>query len=212
MKRTGTLPAAIAIAVLGLCASAGAQPVYRVIGADGKLTFSDKPPTAQSAGKVSGSAGSTSPGTGDAGLPFELKQVMSRFPVTLYTSPDCAPCGDARALLSARGIPFSERTVKTAEDAAALQRISGESSLPLLVVGGQRLTGFSQADWTQTLDAAGYPPNSVLPAGYKNGKATPLAPAKKPIPTPAPSAPDNNPPPVEPNAGPSPSNPAGIQF
>ena len=38
---------------------------------------------------------------------------MGRFPVTLYTSTNCAPCGAGRTLLASRGIPFSERTVAT---------------------------------------------------------------------------------------------------
>ena len=72
-----------------------------------------------------------------APLPFELRQVVSRYPVTVYTAPNCAPCDAGRGMLVARGIPFSERSVSTMEDIEALQRISGTASLPytLTMVG-----------------------------------------------------------------------------
>ena len=61
-----------------------------------------------------------------AGLPYELRQVVQRYPVTLYTSDECGPCGAGRSLLVTRGVPFEERTVKTNEDVDALQRLSGQ--------------------------------------------------------------------------------------
>jgi hypothetical protein len=83
-------------------------------------------------------------------------------------------------LLTSRGVPFNERTVTTAEDAEALQRLAGESSLPFLTIGGQRLKGFSDSEWTQFLDAAGYPKTSALPSGYRNGLSGPLVVVQKP--------------------------------
>ena len=52
-------------------------------------------------------------GSGTASLPFELRQVAARYPVTFYSGADCAPCGSARVFLNARGIPFTEKTVST---------------------------------------------------------------------------------------------------
>ena len=106
-----------------------------------------------------------------------------RFPVTLYTSSDCAPCDSARQLLQSRGIPYAERLVQTEADAAALQKLSGQNSLPFATVGKQFLSGFSSSEWTQYLDAAGYPATSQLPAQYKRPSAQPLT-----TPTPAASA------------------------
>ena len=75
------------------------------------MTFSDQPPPSASNAKVT----ATTPGGGgtaaSAGLPFELRQGASKYPVTLYTGENCGPCGSARNLLTNRGIPFSERTV-----------------------------------------------------------------------------------------------------
>lgn len=205
--------AAISAAMLLLAVPSQAQTIYRLVGPDGKVTFSDKPPT--TSGKASTTSGAGRPQSADgAALPFELRQISSRFPVTLYTSDNCAPCNAGRTLLNRRGVPFTEKTVNTAEDAGALQRISGESSLPFLTVGGQQIKGYSDAEWTQFIDAAGYPPSSQLPAGYRNPAASPLVTVQKPVPASKPEASQATPgattDPSRPVDGPS--NPAGITF
>lgn len=201
----------IAVAALAATGTVQAQTIYRIVGADGKVTFSDKPPVSAEQGKIAGTGVGANGGTSGSGLPYELRQVANKFPVTLYTSPDCGPCGAGRSMLNRRGIPFNERTVITNEDIASLQRIGGDTSLPLLTIGGQKIRGFSDSEWTQYLDAAGYPKTSALPSGFRNAPAMPLValqtPAEKPKaeePTPEPAAPVPT--------GPTPSNPAGIQF
>lgn len=151
---------------------AQAQQVYRIVGPDGKVTFSDLRPLTDA--KVNETAAKGTGGAGAAGLPFELKQIAQKYPVLLYTSDNCGPCGTARSLLSNRGIPFNEKTVTTQQDAEALQRLSGEKSLPFLTIGSQQLKGFSDVEWTQFLNAAGYPAKSVLPASYRPPAPTPL--------------------------------------
>ena len=86
----------------------------------------------------------------------------------------------ARTLLTTRGIPFQERTVNGNQDVEALQKLSGQTSLPLLTIGTQQLPGFSDTQWAQYLDAAGYPQQSKLPPGYAQPEASPLVPPKPP--------------------------------
>ena len=147
-------------------------------------------------------------------MPYELRQIANRYPVTIYTGSDCAPCGSLRNLLTSRGVPYTERTVVSNEDIAALQRLSGNSSLPFGTIGGQQLVGFSDAEWIQYLDAAGYPKQSQLPSNYRQPAPAPLV-AAKPVeaaPAAAPKAPARPTPPPPANDGPTPSNPAGIRF
>jgi glutaredoxin len=201
-----------ALLLLLAAGTALAQPVYRHVDKNGKVTFSDQPPAADAPAAAPRGSGA---GTAGPALPYELRQVAQRYPVTIYTGEECSPCAAGRSLLVTRGIPFEERTVKTNEDVEALQRLSGQASLPLLTIGSQQLKGFSDAQWSQYLDAAGYPKSAQLPAGYRNPPAQPLvavqvAPAvpatpvaaPTPAPAPAPAAP----------SGPTPSNPAGIKF
>lgn len=164
--------------VLGglLAGTAAAQSVYRIVGPDGKVTFSDQAPPAAQARPVAGvPAGSgASAGAASAPLPFELRRVVGQFPVTLYTGKDCSPCDSGRSMLVARGIPFTERTVATAEELAALARMVGETSLPILTVGSQQIKGYSAVQWGQYLDAAGYPKQSQLPANYRQPQPEPM--------------------------------------
>lgn len=210
---TCTLALAAATALL---APAHAQQVYRIVGPDGKVTFSDKPPPPAANAKVSSASAGASSGAVSASLPFELRQVASKYPVTLYTSDSCGPCASARSMLITRGIPFAEKTITSAEDSQALQRLSGDNNLPFATIGGQQLKGFADSEWTQFLNAAGYPASSILPASYRQAPATPLV-AVSTAPTGAragasaaatrPAAPAG-PPPV---AAPA-NNPAGIKF
>jgi glutaredoxin len=203
----------IAACAAWLCAVVGAQSqtVYRIIGADGKVTFSDKPPVNAEQGKIATMGTGAVAAASTTTLPFELRQVVSKYPVTLYSAPDCGPCTAGRSMLSSRGIPFSERSVTTNEDIAALQRLTGESSLPFLTIGGQRIKGYSDQEWTQYLDAAGYPKTSMLPPAYKPAPITPLISLQKQAPAKEEPKPEVAPEPTLPT-GPAPSNPAGITF
>lgn len=205
-----SLPVAAMLASLALAGTAAhAQQVYRIVGPDGKVTFSDRAPDTQLAPTATRGGGAPA---ADAALPYELRQVATRYPVTLYTSNDCQPCNSARNLLIGRGVPFSERTITTSEDVEAFKRISGGTSLPFGTIGGQQLQGFSDAEWTQYLDLAGYPKQSQLPANYRRPAATPLvAVVEKKAPA---TEPEARPQPESAPAGPAktPANPAGIVF
>lgn len=216
MSRTVQLCALVACAAWLSVGTAQAQSVYRIVGPDGKVTFSDRAPEAAAANSGTARARESAAPAGE--LPYDLREVAQRFPVTLYTGDSCAPCGTARNLLLQRGVPFTERTVNTNADIDALQRLSGSSSLPYGTIGGQQLVGFSQAEWTQYLDAAGYPKKSSLPGNYRNSAATPLVAVKEvqTAPADAPAAPGNTKPtrpaPAPVTNGATPSNPAGIKF
>jgi glutaredoxin len=195
---------------------AHAQSVYRIVGPDGKVTFSDRPPAA---GKDT-PAGTkvTSGGTTNPALPYELKLTVAKFPITLYTSTNCNPCANVKALLNQRGVPYTEKSIATNEDLAALQKLSGDTQLPFGTIGSQQIKGFSSLEWAQYLDAAGYPTRSQLPQGYRNPEPSPLIAMAKPA-APAASAPEairtptsRAPVTPRPQAIDPKSNPAGIRF
>lgn len=202
----------IVAASLFLLQSAHSQTVYRIVGADGKVTFSDKPPVTRDDKTTATGRGGKPLELGNAPLPYELSQVASRFPVTLYTSANCAPCGAGRNLLSTRGVPFNERTVSSNEDVQALTRISGENNLPFLTIGGQKIKGYSDSEWTQYLDAAGYPSSSKLPPNYRSPAAAPLVAIQKPDVAAPPARTAAAPAAAQPAAEVGEPNPAGIRF
>ncbi len=200
--------------LLCLLCAVPAWAQYKVVTPDGKVTYTDRPVTAPGtqvqplrrgasvAGPVSGQAVA-------AALPADLRPVAARFPVTLYTSSDCTPCETGRKLLQQRGVPYSERSVSSDDEIAALQRLTSGRSVPALTVGAQALRGFLEADWQGTLDLAGYPRESRLPKGYPTPAVVPLVARAPQAPitpvTPVDAAP------VE-AAQPTPPASAGIRF
>lgn len=213
ISRPAWIPSALALGALALTLGVQAQQLYRIVGPDGKITFTDRAPEATAPGSRTSTL-TPDAGSSAATLPFELRQVVQRFPVTLYSGNDCAPCDNARNMLVTRGVPFTERTVTTNEDIDALQRLAGTTSLPFATIGGQQLAGYSSTEWAQYLDVAGYPKQSQLPHNYRRATAMPLV-AVKPAqaavnpPDKAPSRPSA---PATAPTGPTPSNPAGIKF
>ncbi len=204
----------IGLTLMAAAGLSGAQGIYKIVGPDGKVTFSDKPPASGSANATINNTGTNSNASGGE-LPFELRQVIAKYPVTLYSTTQCAPCDTGRALLKSRGVPFSEKTISTAEDHEALLRLAGEANLPFITIGGQKIKGLSDSEWTKFLDAAGYPKSSMLPKSYRYPAATPLVVVQKATPPKTevpPQAPPTEPAPVTSPATTSPSNPAGITF
>ena len=198
--------------LLGLALGPGGQALaqYKVVGPDGRITYTDRPVVAPPGGQVQPMrAAAAAAVAARAPLPLELRAVAERFPVTLYTSADCPPCESGRQLLQQRGIPYAERVVSSDDDTAALQRITNGRTVPALMVGGQALRGFLDSDWQATLDLAGYPKESRLPRGWSAGPATPLV-ARAPAPDPAAAQPTRLLPPATPDAEPVPAS--GIRF
>lgn len=178
---------------------------YKVVGPDGKITYTDTPPPAAKAQPVGRPVGE---GVDTENLPYELRQVVGRYPVTLYTTSNCGACDAARGLLRQRGVPFTEKTVNTSADAAVLVQNEGGTDLPVARLGAQQLKGFNSADWSGYLDAAGYPKQSQLPASYKFRDPAPLAPL-----TVRPATATGTPPAPAPAPTPaSPPPPGGIKF
>jgi glutaredoxin len=203
----------VALALVGLTLPAAA--LYKVVGPDGRITYTDRPPTDTAARvtTINRSGVNEAPAPQD-GLPADLRQTATRYPVTLYSAADCPPCDIGRQMLVQRGVPFTEKVIVSNDDAAAMERVLGARTVPSLTIGSQALRGLSQDEWASYLDAAGYPRESKLPKNWQAPAAAPMV--ERSIPRPAApqaaaaSAPARNAPaaatPVVPPA------PAGIRF
>ncbi|MBI3283595.1 MAG: glutaredoxin family protein [Burkholderiales bacterium] len=166
------LPAAL------FAAQAQAQ-LYKWVGPDGKINYSDRPPSPELRLLEKKSL----PEADDTvSLPYELANAASKNPVTLYTAESCTPCDDGRKLLKAGGIPFAEKTVKSNEDIEKLRQAGGNAQVPLLQIGGNTLNGFDSGNWKSALTNAGYPDSNKLPKEYRHPPAEPAAPAAAPAP------------------------------
>jgi hypothetical protein len=200
MKPAALLSCAVA-SVLALAAPS-AHALFKIVGPDGKVTYTDRPPLGAD-GRVE-AVNRDGGRVSEASLPYALRLVVTKFPVTLYTAADCSDtCSLARAFLARRGIPYNERVASSPEERQAWQRIVGGLEVPTLTVGSETLRGFSPSGWDEALTVAGYPRDSILPSSYQPATAPLIAPkpAAPPKPPTVPAAPVDN--------G---SNPSGIRF
>ena len=150
---------------LALSSACAVAETYRWVDPAGRTVISDTPPPgrAHSVAKAGASNGNTD------GLPYAVKKAAEDFPVTLFTSADCvSQCKDARDLLNARGVPFSEKMLQSQEDLDELKKLVGDAYVPALKVGKQSFRGFEVSAYNNLLDLAGYPktaPYGSKPAG-----------------------------------------------
>ena len=176
MKRTVLL-------MLLLAAGAASAQVYKWVDAKGVTHYSDQPPPPTTPAKTRVEVKSFGGGSSIADLPPELAEVVRNRPVTLYTTDQCEGCNQARTMLLARGVPFTEKTVTSAADQAVLKKAGSNGQLPLLLVGRSKQIGYEQDSWEVLLSDAGYPTEKILPANYQN--PPPVAAAPPPPPDPA---------------------------
>jgi glutaredoxin len=171
------------------CATLAQAQMYKSVDPDGRVTYSDTPPAA--AARQVEARPLPSASAGPSTLPYALAQAAKAHPVTLYTSDQCPPCVSARDFLAARGVPYTEKTVSSNADIAALRVAGGEAQLPFLTIGRAREQGFEENAWNSALSAAGYPKTSQLPKTWSNPAPQPAAPrpADKPAITSATQAP-----------------------
>ena len=175
MKKTiRLLPAALLC-----CAALAHAQLYKSVGPDGRVTYSDTPPAAARQLETRPLPALAASG---AALPYELAQVAKAQPVTLFSADKCAPCDAARSFLAARGVPYAEKTVASNDDIAALRAAGGDAQLPLLTIGRSKEKGFEEGAWNTALTAAGYPKSSQLPASWRNPAPQAAAPRSAPKP------------------------------
>ena len=200
--------ALLGLVLLAAAGGASAQ-MYKWVDANGKTHFSDRPPPAN-AKPAEVKAGPAARGAVE--LPYGLATAVRASPVTLFTTSNCSGCDLGRTYLKTRGVPFTEKTVTTAADGAALLQAGGDGNMPFLLVGGAKVTGFQPSAWGSALTAARYPTQKTLPANYRYPapQAAGAAAAVKAEPAPAAQAAPEEPRAVEP---PPPRNaPPGFKF
>ncbi len=169
------MKAAFILVALGLAASpyAGAAQLYQWKDAQGRMVYSDQPPppSARSAQQKSFKGNVI-----DDNESYVAKIAREKYPVTLYASACGVPCDMARQLLAERGVPYSSKDPQASAEAQAdLRKLTGNLSVPVIVVGVDRIDGFEAGQWQAMLDRAGYPKSA--PPGRK--------PAPQPAPAPA---------------------------
>lgn len=181
VSRLRTIAALVAAAIAG--GALAQQQVYRYTDPEGRVVYSDRPPT--------GAAKDVQPKRLGANfiendaLPLAAREASQNYPVTLYTFNCGQICVAAEALLNKRGIPFTPVNVEDAKGAERLKALTGEMTAPVLQVGDKLVAkGYNETKWQSLLDEAGYPktlpPRAARPAPPKPAAEPATAPASPP--------------------------------
>jgi len=172
-----------ASALAFFCTLAVAQTWRWTDPATGHTMYSDQPPTGKVRNLVRiGRSGSLE--EENLEIPYQTRIASQKYPVTVYTMPECEPCNSARQLLGNRRVPFNERSVQSDADKEELKTLTGETFVPILRVGMQRVRGFDAAAYNNLLDQAGYPKAPVETARPAPAPVAAPAPASTPEPEP----------------------------
>ncbi|MDD5094521.1 MAG: Uxx-star family glutaredoxin-like (seleno)protein [Dehalococcoidia bacterium] len=75
--------------------------------------------------------------------------------ITIYTTPTCGYCHQAKRFLSERGVKYAERDISRDRSAAdEMVRLTGQMGVPVIVVDGQAIIGFDRPRLESLIAAA----------------------------------------------------------
>lgn len=140
---------AILVGVCVVAGAAGAASVYKWIDPEGQIHFSDNPPTDRPVEEVKIRT-YTGPVEVNAVGDFGLREVK------MLTTTWCGVCKRAKAYLNGRGVYFLEYDVEQSDiGRLEYKRLNGKG-VPIILVGNQRMTGFSPKKLDEMLKNVGY--------------------------------------------------------
>ena len=140
---------------LAFAMSAGAETVYKVVGPDGEITYSDKPPSDRARANTLEFRNLPSSPLPAHVLRFreqleksaEGRISAARAPragdVLLFTANWCGHCKRAKTHLAAAQIVYIEYDIENVEGMRAFISAGGSGGVPLLVTGDRRIQGYS---------------------------------------------------------------------
>lgn len=138
----------VILAMMVLVGNVHAADVYKWTGPDGRAHFGDRPPADTRAEEVRVRSFS-----GAAEIMEEGVTRMAK--VVLLTTSWCAVCKQAKQYLAAKGVPYVELDVEKSEAGRAeYKRLNGRG-VPIVLVGKQRMDGFSAPRFDQMLEVQG---------------------------------------------------------
>lgn len=152
-----------------------AAQLYQWKDTQGHMVYSDQPPPTHITNAQQKSFKGNLIETGES---YATLTARKKYPIVLYASACGVPCDQARQLLNARGVPFNSKDPQASPEAQVeLKQLTGRLSVPVLVVGSDKIDGFETEQWHAALDRAGYP-KSVLPGSKPAAEPAPAQPTE----------------------------------
>ncbi len=143
-------------------ASVGQEATYKWVDENGTITFRDTPPPKGTEATIVNPEPLATIEYGYGGVPKNEEQKshpVSRrktnqsFPeVNLYVTSWCGYCAKAKSFFNSKGVPFKVYDVERNSRAAKRHRkLNPSGSVPVAVIGGRTIRGFSPEAYAQAL-------------------------------------------------------------
>ena len=158
---TTILRSAVCVLSLAISLTVSADTVFKAVGPDGEITYSDKPPTDRARANTLEFRNLPSSPLPAQVLRFreqleksaEGRISAARAPragnVALFTASWCGHCKRAKAHLVAAQINYVEYDIENVDGMRAFIGAGGSGVVPLLVAGDRRVQGYSSAAYEQ---------------------------------------------------------------
>lgn len=140
--------------------SAQAETLYKAVGPDGRITYTDRAPADSKSTSALRFADAPSTPLPDPVLKYqaalqknmqnrlaEAKKIDSISMPALYIATWCGYCTKAKAYLRARGIRCREIDIDKPDGGRAYFDAGGQRGVPLLMADGKRQSGFSEGSY-----------------------------------------------------------------
>ena len=143
-----------ALMAIGIPA-AQADTLYKWVDSQGRISYHDQPPPEGAGYRVEEKV----LGTGNKHKEDDtLAKAAEKFPVVLYSVPDCGACDLARLYLQKRKVPFTEQNLNAdPELQQTLKKKIGSLSAPTIMIGEKVMKGYVESVLEGELDGVGYP-------------------------------------------------------
>jgi len=147
---------ALLIALLfAACGAAGAQSIYRWVDAQGKIHYTSEPPPGTRKEQVRPRVNSyAAPAETRPSVAPPQPRAAAAGPVVMYATSWCTYCARARAYFGRKGIAYTEHDVEKSATANAEFKRLGGRGVPLIVVGREKMNGFSEQGFDALLTRA----------------------------------------------------------
>jgi glutaredoxin len=138
------------------------ETLYKTIGADGRVEYTDRPPAEGKAAKTLNFADLPATPLPESVLPYreELQRSLKdrlanagkrTADPQLFTAVWCGYCRKTKSYLAQRGVAYREHDIDTPDGQLAFAQAGNASGIPLLLLGEQRVQGFSAAAYDALL-------------------------------------------------------------
>ena len=144
--------------VLAACSAAAQTQIYRWVDANGRVQYGERAPPGAKARPIESRVSSYGgPAIVSGAAPVSRSASAGAPPeIRMYATGWCPHCKRAREYFARKGLRYTELDIEQSAQARAEYDSLGARGVPVILVGAQRMTGFSDGSMDQMLKSAGF--------------------------------------------------------